>query len=120
MGDPVIGVNRQNSPPKFERSGAADPLFSLMLCTTCRTPASLASGCFVQIAAQDFMPQSGRMALWQMPEGLRVEHALQSGSEIPPFYDSMIAKLIGFGATRDEARRKLVHGLGETAALGGE
>src|ERR1019366_5723263 len=45
-------------------------------------------------AAQDFMPQSGKMALWQMPEGLRVEHALQSGSEIPPFYDSMIAKLI--------------------------
>ena len=59
-------------------------------------------------AAHDFMPQSGRMALWQMPDGLRVEHALQSGSEIPPFYDSMIAKLISFGATRDEARRRLI------------
>ena len=69
-------------------------------------------------AANDFMPQSGRMALWQMPEGLRVEHALQSGSEIPPFYDSMIAKLISHGTTRDEARRKLVHGLEQTAALG--
>ena len=33
-------------------------------------------------AAHDFMPQSGRMALWQMPEGIRIEHALQSGSEI--------------------------------------
>ena len=44
------------------------------------------------------MPQSGRMALWQMPDGIRVEHALQSGSEIPPFYDSMIAKLISHGA----------------------
>src|SRR6202020_2399602 len=31
-------------------------------------------------AAHDFMPQSGRMALWHMPETLRVEHALQSGS----------------------------------------
>jgi geranyl-CoA carboxylase alpha subunit len=69
-------------------------------------------------AAHDFMPQSGRMALWQMPDGLRVEHALQSGSEIPPFYDSMIAKIIGFGATRDEARRRLVHGLEQTAAFG--
>jgi geranyl-CoA carboxylase alpha subunit len=69
-------------------------------------------------AAQDFMPQSGRMALWQMPDSLRVEHALQSGSEIPPFYDSMIAKLISHGATRDEARRKLIHGLEQAVAFG--
>jgi geranyl-CoA carboxylase alpha subunit len=69
-------------------------------------------------ASHDFMPQSGRMALWQMPEGLRVEHALQSGSEIPPFYDSMIAKLIGHGTTRDEARGKLISGLEQTAAFG--
>ncbi|THD66918.1 MAG: acetyl-CoA carboxylase biotin carboxylase subunit [Bradyrhizobium sp.] len=69
-------------------------------------------------AAQDFMPQSGKMALWRMPDGLRVEHALQSGSEIPPFYDSMIAKLVGHGATRDEARRKLIHGLEQTVAFG--
>jgi geranyl-CoA carboxylase alpha subunit len=69
-------------------------------------------------AAHDFMPQSGRMALWQMPDELRVEHALQSGSEIPPFYDSMIAKLISHGATRDEARRKLIHGLDQTVAFG--
>jgi len=69
-------------------------------------------------AGHDFMPQSGRMALWQMPGELRVEHALQSGSEIPPFYDSMIAKLISHGATRDEARRKLIHGLEHTVAFG--
>jgi geranyl-CoA carboxylase alpha subunit len=69
-------------------------------------------------AAHDFMPQSGRIALWQIPDQLRVEHALQSGSEIPPFYDSMIAKLISHGATRDEARRKLIHGLEQTVAFG--
>src|SRR5882757_5785306 len=69
-------------------------------------------------AAHEFMPQSGRMALWQMPDELRVEHALQSGSEIPPFYDSMIAKLISHGATRDEARRKLIHGLEHAVAFG--
>ena len=69
-------------------------------------------------AAQDFMPQSGKMALWRMPDTLRVEHALQSGAEIPPFYDSMIAKLISHGATRGEARRKLVHGLEQTVAFG--
>jgi geranyl-CoA carboxylase alpha subunit len=69
-------------------------------------------------ASHDFMPQSGRMALWQMPEGLRVEHALQSGSEIPPFYDSMIAKIISHGTTRDEARGKLISGLEQLAAFG--
>jgi geranyl-CoA carboxylase alpha subunit len=66
----------------------------------------------------DFMPQSGRMALWQVPEGIRVEHALQSGSEISPFYDSMIAKLISHGSTRDEARGKLICGLEQTMAFG--
>jgi len=69
-------------------------------------------------AARDFMPQSGRMALWQMPETIRVEHALQSGAEIPPFYDSMIAKFIGHGATRDEARRRLIAGLEQAVAFG--
>jgi len=69
-------------------------------------------------AARDFMPQSGRMALWQMPENIRVEHALQSGGEIPPFYDSMIAKLVSHGGTRDEARRRLVTGLEQAVAFG--
>lgn len=69
-------------------------------------------------AAQDFMPQSGRMARWQVPEGIRVEHALQPGSEIPPFYDSMIAKLISHGANREEARGRLIVGLEQLTAFG--
>ncbi len=69
-------------------------------------------------AGHDFMPQSGRMALWQMPDGVRVEHALQSGSDIPPFYDSMIAKVISHGADRNEARGRLICGLEQTAAFG--
>ncbi len=69
-------------------------------------------------AGHDFMPQSGRMALWQMPDGVRVEHALQSGSEIPPFYDSMIAKVISHGADRNEARGRLICGLEQAAAFG--
>ena len=68
-------------------------------------------------AGHDFMPQSGRMALWQMPDGIRVEHALQSGAEIPPFYDSMIAKIISHGADRNEARSRLICGLEQTARL---
>ncbi|MCA1385852.1 acetyl-CoA carboxylase biotin carboxylase subunit [Bradyrhizobium sp. BRP23] len=69
-------------------------------------------------AAEDFMPQSGRMARWQVPEGIRVEHALQPGSEIPPFYDSMIAKLISHGANREEARGRLIVGLEQLTAFG--
>ncbi|WGD52256.1 acetyl-CoA carboxylase biotin carboxylase subunit [Bradyrhizobium sp. CB1650] len=69
-------------------------------------------------AAHDFMPQSGRMARWQVPEGVRVEHALQSGAEIPPFYDSMIAKVISQGATREEARNRLICGLEQLTAFG--
>jgi geranyl-CoA carboxylase alpha subunit len=69
-------------------------------------------------AGHDFMPQSGRMLRWAMPEGVRVEHALQSGSEIPPFYDSMIAKVISHGASRDEARGKLICALEQVEAFG--
>jgi geranyl-CoA carboxylase alpha subunit len=68
--------------------------------------------------AQDFMPQSGTMAAWRMPEGIRAEHALQSGSAIPTFYDSMIAKLISHRATRDEARGTLIRGLEQALAFG--
>src|SRR5262249_47086770 len=46
------------------------------------------------------------------------EHALQSGAEIPPFYDSMIAKVIGHGASREEARARLILGLEQMAAFG--
>jgi geranyl-CoA carboxylase alpha subunit len=58
------------------------------------------------------------MLRWEMPAHIRAEHALKSGAEIPPFYDSMIAKLITHGATRDEARLKLATALDNTIAFG--
>jgi geranyl-CoA carboxylase alpha subunit len=76
----------------------------------------------VRLCAEDpahgFLPQSGRLARWETPPRLRVEHALESGIEIPPYYDSMIAKLVAHGATREDARRKLLAGLEDTVALG--
>jgi geranyl-CoA carboxylase alpha subunit len=69
-------------------------------------------------AVHDFMPQSGRMLRWDMPEGVRVDHGLTAGAEIAPFYDSMIAKVISHGETRDEARRRLIHALRHTVAFG--
>ena len=68
--------------------------------------------------AREFLPQAGRLALWQPAPGLRIDHALESGIEIAPLYDSMLAKLIAHGRTRDEAREKLAAALDATVALG--
>ena len=68
--------------------------------------------------ARDFLPQAGRLALWRPAAGARIDHALYSGAEISPFYDSMIAKVIAHGATRDQARERLAKALDDTVALG--
>jgi geranyl-CoA carboxylase alpha subunit len=69
-------------------------------------------------AAHGFLPQSGTLHAWRPPAGLRVEHALFPGTAIPPWYDSMVAKLVAHGTNRDDARRQLARGLQELVALG--
>src|SRR5262249_27718995 len=69
-------------------------------------------------ANEDFMPKSGEMAFWEMPYDVRVEPALQSGSVIPPFYDSMIAKIVSYGVNREEARGRLIRALEQMVAFG--
>ena len=49
---------------------------------------------------------------------VRTDHALYSGAEVSSFYDSMIAKVIAHGATRDEACQRLANVLDQTIALG--
>jgi geranyl-CoA carboxylase alpha subunit len=68
--------------------------------------------------ARDFLPQSGTLVAWKAPFRIRVEHALESGIVLSPYYDSMIAKLIARGANRDEARLELIRGLEECVAFG--
>ena len=76
----------------------------------------------VRLCAEDvernFLPQAGKLALWQPSAAVRVDHALESGMAIPPFYDSMIAKLVAHASTRDEARANLAAALDETLTLG--
>jgi geranyl-CoA carboxylase alpha subunit len=67
---------------------------------------------------RDFLPQSGHMALWQPAEGVRVDHALETGLEISPHYDSLLAKLIAQAPDRDAARAQLAAALDATLALG--
>lgn len=70
--------------------------------------------------AQNFMPQTGPLLAWRPPTGhrMRVDHGMRQGGEISPFYDSMQAKLIATGDTREQARRKLLQMLDETVLLG--
>ena len=68
--------------------------------------------------AKNFLPQAGTMALWIPADGVRTDHALESDTEISPHYDSMMAKVIAHGRTRDEARARLAQALDNTVALG--
>ncbi|HUN69940.1 MAG TPA: biotin carboxylase N-terminal domain-containing protein [Burkholderiales bacterium] len=76
----------------------------------------------VRLCAEDpsrgFLPQAGTLARWEPSPAVRVEHALDSGAVIPPYYDSMIAKLIAHAPSRVEACEKLAAALDETIALG--
>jgi geranyl-CoA carboxylase alpha subunit len=68
--------------------------------------------------AADFSPAAGRVAHWAPPQGVRVDAAIETGAFIPPFYDSMIAKIIAHGATREAAFARLAAALDETRLLG--
>jgi len=69
---------------------------------------------------ETFMPTPGRVQAYHAPGGLgvRVDSALYAGYVVPPFYDSMIAKLIVHAPTRPEAIARLRRALEEFAVLG--
>jgi acetyl-CoA carboxylase, biotin carboxylase subunit len=64
---------------------------------------------------KNFMPSAGKIDLYLPPGGLgvRVDSAAYPGYVIPPYYDSMIAKLITYGATREEAIARMKRALSE-------
>jgi acetyl-CoA carboxylase biotin carboxylase subunit len=67
-----------------------------------------------------FMPTPGRIQAFHAPGGLgvRVDSALYAGYVVPPYYDSMVAKLIVHAPTRPEAIARLRRALDEFAVLG--
>jgi acetyl-CoA carboxylase biotin carboxylase subunit len=69
---------------------------------------------------ETFMPTPGRVQAFHAPGGLgvRVDSALYAGYVVPPFYDSMVAKLIVHAPTRPEAIARLRRALDEFAVLG--
>ncbi|WP_182274803.1 acetyl-CoA carboxylase biotin carboxylase subunit [Bacillus velezensis] len=65
--------------------------------------------------AKNFMPSPGKINMYLPPGGLgvRVDSAAYPGYSIPPYYDSMIAKVITYGTTRDEAVARMKRALSE-------
>jgi acetyl-CoA carboxylase biotin carboxylase subunit len=96
------------------RVAAGEPLSHHVLDAT---PRGHAIEC--RINAEDpynnFMPSPGTIDLWYAPggKGVRVDTHVYSGYTVPPHYDSMIAKLIVTGATREIAIARMKRALGE-------
>ncbi|WP_025897884.1 acetyl/propionyl/methylcrotonyl-CoA carboxylase subunit alpha [Sneathiella glossodoripedis] len=69
---------------------------------------------------KNFLPRVGKLLKWipSEGEGLRTDHGLKDGFEITPHYDAMIAKVIAYGETREDARRRLIRSLNKTVDLG--
>lgn len=78
----------------------------------------------VRLYAEDcdagFVPQTGTILEWTPPigDGVRVDEGIARGQHISPHYDSMLAKLITYGKTRQEALRRLKRALTDTVLLG--
>ena len=70
--------------------------------------------------ARGFLPSPGRVIEAHFPDraGLRVDTHIEDGASIPPFYDSMIAKVIAHGSTREEALSRLDAALAELRLTG--
>lgn len=61
----------------------------------------------------NFAPSPGKITKWAAPvaDGVRFDTHVVSGYEVPPHYDSLICKAIAYGATRDQAREKMIAAL---------
>ena len=78
----------------------------------------------VRLYAEDpskaFMPSPGKLTQFKTPiiPYLRVDTGYETGSEVPLFYDAMLAKVIAWGMSREEARHTLIQGLAGTRVVG--
>src|SRR6186713_1796932 len=70
--------------------------------------------------AKTFMPSPGPIKLWHAPggPGIRVDSHIYSGYNVPPHYDSLIAKIISYGDTRETAIARMRNALAEMVVEG--
>src|SRR4029079_2480621 len=87
-------------------------------------PAPRGAAIQARIYAEDplrgFQPSAGMLTEASFPDDGRVEAAVDRGSEVSPYYDPLLAKLIAKGDTREEARARLLAALGRTRLAGVE
>jgi len=62
---------------------------------------------YAEDPATGFLPSTGRLAHFRLPDGVRVDSGFEEGDGVTPFYDPMIAKLIASGPTRTDAATSL-------------
>jgi len=75
---------------------------------------------YAEDVAGGFLPSTGRIELWQRPSGpgIRCDDGIETGTMVSPYYDSMLAKIIASGPTREVARTRLIKALKSTAIVG--
>jgi urea carboxylase len=73
---------------------------------------------YAEDPAKDFRPSAGRLTQVKFPCGVRVDGWVESGTEVPPYYDPMLAKLIVSAPTRAAAVDKLVEALDKSSLYG--
>ena len=71
-------------------------------------------------AVNDFIPSPGKIKHYRSPggPGIRLDSGVYGGAEIPPYYDSLIAKLIAYGKDRNEAIARMRRALSEYMIIG--
>jgi acetyl/propionyl-CoA carboxylase alpha subunit len=69
---------------------------------------------YAENPATGFLPSIGPLDHLAFPEELRIDTGVEQGGEVSPFYDPMIAKLIAWGETREEAIDRLRDGIDGT------
>jgi urea carboxylase len=73
---------------------------------------------YAEDPAHQFRPSSGLLSHVQWPDGARVDHWVETGTEVPAHYDPMLAKIISHGSNREEALQKLQDALAGTQLYG--
>jgi acetyl-CoA carboxylase biotin carboxylase subunit len=75
---------------------------------------------YAEDPTQNFIPSPGSLLLVRMPSGpgVRVDSGIETGLEVPMYYDPILAKVITWGEDRETARKRMIHALRETVILG--
>jgi 3-methylcrotonyl-CoA carboxylase alpha subunit len=76
---------------------------------------------YAENPARNFMPSVGQIRTWRLPDqsnGLRIDAGYREGDAVSPYYDAMLAKVIAWAPTREDAIERLNRGLEQTDVRG--